>query len=93
MAIGAAVGYGIYYLTKEKENGKRTENNKQSSAASKQVAKTNNTSKKRKYTKETSNTEMKRRKGTNSEMADEELHVIHINGTTSVRINPYTYIY
>jgi hypothetical protein len=22
MAIGAAVGYGIYYLTKEKENGK-----------------------------------------------------------------------
>ena len=22
MAIGAAVGYGLYYLTKEKENGK-----------------------------------------------------------------------
>lgn len=22
MAIGAAVGYGVYYLTKEKENGK-----------------------------------------------------------------------
>jgi hypothetical protein len=22
MALGAAVGYGIYYLTKEKENGK-----------------------------------------------------------------------
>ena len=22
MAIGAAVGYGIYYLTREKENGK-----------------------------------------------------------------------
>jgi hypothetical protein len=22
MAIGAAVGYGIYYITKEKENGK-----------------------------------------------------------------------
>lgn len=22
MAIGAALGYGIYYLTKEKENGK-----------------------------------------------------------------------
>jgi hypothetical protein len=22
MAVGAAVGYGIYYLTKEKENGK-----------------------------------------------------------------------